>query len=74
MLQITELLLLHYSHVSFSVGCHGEPLTDAGKHKQLVKIMFLVFVPTTVLLAVGGYYVVQNTIRGDEINQVRAFT
>ena len=54
--------------------CHGEPITDAGKRRQLTKMIILIMAPVCILIGVALYFVSINIMSRTENVTVSAIS
>ena len=58
-----EIFPIYYHHCNSYIPsgwCRGEPITEAGKRRQMAKMLTLILTPITVLMAVSLYFVSEN--------------
>ena len=56
----------------FQGWCRGEPITQAGKRRQVVKMLLLILVPIIALLCVSAYFLADGVNEKRDTDRVSA--
>ena len=59
-------MMTHFGMICLLGWCHGEPITDSGKRKQLTKMILLIMTPVLVLMGVTFYFMAENIYARNE--------